>query len=86
MALQGAPVITTAGSHGIVTLDVKPSGIPALRLLQWHSPGLRLECKTQGGATITLSLSELDISHQNLDRLNAGRPSFVDPQLAQAGK
>lgn len=72
--------------YGNVTLAVLPKAIPALRLLSWHAPDLKVECLTAGNATIFLPLSELDISHATLDRLNAGRPSFVDPTLAVTGK
>lgn len=41
---------------------------------------------TAGNATIYLPLSELDITHPTLDRLNAGRPSFVESTLAAPGK
>lgn len=73
--------------HGNVTiLAVLPRAIPALRLLSWHAPDFKVECVTAGNATIYIPLSELDITHPTLDRLNAGRPSFVESTLAAPGK
>lgn len=73
--------------HGNVTIkSVLPRAIPALRLLSWHAPGLPVECVTAGNVTVYLPLSELDITHATLDRLNAGRPSFGDQPLAAPGK
>lgn len=72
-------MIVGTAKHGNVTLAVLPRAIPSLRLLSWHAPDFRVECTNAGGATLMLRLSELDITHATLDRLNAGRPSFVEP-------
>lgn len=83
---SAAPVIAGSTTHGNVVLDMKPGAIPALRLLSWHAPQFRVECVNANGETLYLPLSELDISHATLDRLNAGRPSLVESSLAAPGK
>lgn len=79
-------IVGTVGHGNVTILAVLPRAIPALRLLSWHAPDFIVECITTGNATLHLRLSELDISHATLDRLNAGRTSFVESTLAVSGK
>lgn len=84
-------MIVGTAKHGNVTLAVLPRAIPSLRLLSWHAPDFRVECTDESGAMLMLKLSEIDISHVTLERLNVGRPSFVEPvadgkPLAALGK
>lgn len=75
---KAPPMIVGTAKHGNVTLAVLPRAIPSLRLLSWHAPDFRVECTDKSGATLMLRLSELDITHVTIDRLNSGRPSFVE--------
>lgn len=63
--------------HGALKLNVPPGGIPAMRLLKWHAPDLRVECTDDKGAIIMLPLSDIDISHDAIAQLNAARSSYT---------
>lgn len=64
-------VTVSAVGHARLTLLVMSSGIPALRLLKSHAPGLRVECLDWKGNTVLVPLEHLDLSHESLRALNA---------------
>jgi hypothetical protein len=69
--------------HGDVEIaGITPVAIAALRLVQYHAPGLMVNCQ-EDGATLSVRLADIDL-----------RPSFTPPeptnvdraQLASLGK
>lgn len=64
-------VTAYAAGHAQLTMLVPLSGIPALRLLKSHAPGLRVECLDYKGNTVLVPLEHLDLSHESLRGLNA---------------
>lgn len=56
--------------HGVVEIGVDQSGIPALRLVAYHCPGLRVEV-TRSAITFLIPLTDLSFEHSSLAELNA---------------
>lgn len=72
-----------------VSVATPQSGIPALRLLQHHAPNLGIECLDHSGKSVTITLVNLDFSHDNLRILNVSstRTDVMDKaQLAALGR
>ena len=63
--------------QGSLTLKVPHSGIPALRLLQWHAKDLMLELENDKGEPVLVPLGKIDLAHESIAKLNAGRASYV---------
>lgn len=58
---------------GTLSVLVPQAGIPALRLLQHHAPNLGIECLDHRGNQVTVTLVNLDLSHEALRVMNAGQ-------------
>lgn len=72
-----AVTVVATAKHGTLTLNAPCSAIPALRIVKWHAPEMRVECTDDHGGILMLPLSSVDLSHESLRELNAARPSFV---------
>lgn len=70
MTMVGTP-------NGPLKLSVPTSGVPALRLLRWHAPDQKMELSDERGGVHAFPLKDLDLSHEGIGKLNAGRASFV---------
>ena len=55
--------------HGVVEINAPQGGIPALRLVQHHAPGLGIEGFVNSESYV-IPLGQLDLDHQALCSLN----------------
>lgn len=59
--------------NGTLTLDIPNGGIPALRLVKYHAPNVRIELTDDQGTTLLVPLGEISLAHDLLAGLNASK-------------